>query len=134
MAPFSRFSFDEAEPQAVKTLFVQEMLHRGFLASTAFYAMYAHTDAQVASYGAAVREVFGMLRTAIDARRSHATATRASGPFGLLPIGLNDREQFRRVPIEDVLDASVVEIEIPTCSLQRAQRFQQDQQRLNGRV
>ena len=51
----------------MKTLFVQEMLHRGFLASTAFYAMYAHTDAQVASYGAAVCEVFGMLRTAIDA-------------------------------------------------------------------
>ncbi|MBS1828062.1 MAG: aminotransferase class III-fold pyridoxal phosphate-dependent enzyme [Acidobacteria bacterium] len=67
MPPLARFTIDEAEPQAVKTLFVQEMLDRGFLASNAFYAMYAHTEAQVQCYAAAVREVFQNLRTAIDA-------------------------------------------------------------------
>ncbi|MBL8174634.1 MAG: aminotransferase class III-fold pyridoxal phosphate-dependent enzyme [Bryobacterales bacterium] len=67
MAPLSRFGFEEDEPQVLKTLFVQEMLERGFLASNAFYAMYAHTEGQVTAYEAAVREVFGVLRAALDA-------------------------------------------------------------------
>ena len=67
MPPLARFAIEETEPQAVKTLFVQEMLDRGFLASNAFYAMYAHTDEQVNQYAGAVREVFAGLRAAIDA-------------------------------------------------------------------
>lgn len=67
MAPLARFVIEEVEPQVMKTLFVQEMLDRGFLASNAFYAMYAHTEAQVAEYGAAVREVFGVMREAVNA-------------------------------------------------------------------
>lgn len=66
MPPLARFSFDEPEPQAVKTLFVQEMLARGFLASNAFYAMFAHEAAHVEAYAAALGEVFALVREAID--------------------------------------------------------------------
>jgi glutamate-1-semialdehyde 2,1-aminomutase len=67
MAPLSRFVFEEPDPQAVRTMFVQEMLARGFLASNAFYAMYAHQTAHVEAYAAALRVVFPQLRAAIDA-------------------------------------------------------------------
>jgi glutamate-1-semialdehyde 2,1-aminomutase len=66
MPPLARFHFDEPDPQALRTLFAQEMLDRGFLSSNAFYAMFAHEPAQVEQYAAAVREVFALLRAAID--------------------------------------------------------------------
>ena len=37
------------------------MLKRGFLASNAFYAMYAHSHEDIDKYLAACDEVFGML-------------------------------------------------------------------------
>ena len=37
------------------------MLKRGFLASTTFYAMYAHTNEDIDKYLAACDEVFGIL-------------------------------------------------------------------------
>ncbi|MCC6585840.1 MAG: aminotransferase class III-fold pyridoxal phosphate-dependent enzyme [Bryobacterales bacterium] len=66
IAPLSRFTLDVPNAQAVRTLFTQMMLDRGYLASNAFYAMYAHTPEQVDSYGAAVTEVFAALHQAID--------------------------------------------------------------------
>ena len=45
--------------------FTQEMLKRGFLAGSGFYAMYAHKDADVALYAQAVDEVFAALSTLI---------------------------------------------------------------------
>lgn len=59
IAPLSHFSFETSEPMVVKALFVQMMLERGFLASTSFYSMYAHTPSHVASYLTAVSDVFG---------------------------------------------------------------------------
>jgi len=56
--PMSHFSFETGDPLVLKSLFVQLMLERGFLASTAFYAMYAHTPEHVGDYLAAVDEVF----------------------------------------------------------------------------
>lgn len=67
--PLARFSFDYPNSQALKTLFTQLMLDRGFLASTAFYAMYAHRQSHVDAYGAAVREAFSEIRQAIDDNR-----------------------------------------------------------------
>lgn len=64
--PLGRFTFQTPDPQAVRTLFTQMMLDRGFLASTAFYAMYAHTAAHVTQYAKAVRDVFQELRRALD--------------------------------------------------------------------
>ena len=56
--PMSHFSFKTGDPMALKALFVQSMLERGFLASTSYYAMFAHTHGHVDSYLAAVDEVF----------------------------------------------------------------------------
>lgn len=66
LAPLARFSFDVPEPAPLRTLFTQMMLDRGFLAGTAFYAMYAHRSEHLEQYGAAIAEVFRELRQAID--------------------------------------------------------------------
>lgn len=42
--PLAHFGFDVDDPLAYKTYFTQEMLKRGYLASTALYASSAHTD------------------------------------------------------------------------------------------
>jgi glutamate-1-semialdehyde 2,1-aminomutase len=74
----SSFSFQEVkDPQALKTLFIQEMLDRGFLVTTALFASAAHTDAHIKSYLRAVDQVFGVLREALDTDTVH---TRLRGP------------------------------------------------------
>jgi glutamate-1-semialdehyde 2,1-aminomutase len=66
--PLSSFALDHGQPaQALSTLFTQEMLARGFLASKAFYATYAHTSEHVERYAVAVDDVFAILRKALDA-------------------------------------------------------------------
>jgi len=66
MPALSHFSINLANAQAVRTLFTQMMLDRGFLATNAFYAMYAHSTVQVEQYLAAVQEVFRELAAAIE--------------------------------------------------------------------
>jgi len=44
------FSFKHPEPLVLKTLFTQSMLEKGFLATTAFYASFAHKDKDVNDY------------------------------------------------------------------------------------
>ncbi len=61
--PMVHFEFKYEEPLVYKTFFTQEMLKRGYLASTAIYVSYAHTDEIVASYIDAVDEVFGLIQT-----------------------------------------------------------------------
>ena len=56
--PLSHFSFEYDEAMAMKALFVQLMLKKGFLASTVFYAMYAHQTTHVEKYLEAVNEAF----------------------------------------------------------------------------
>jgi glutamate-1-semialdehyde 2,1-aminomutase len=64
--PLSRFSFENlSNAQTVKALFVQLMLERGFLASTLFYAMYAHQDHHVEQYLQAADEVFAEISKAV---------------------------------------------------------------------
>jgi hypothetical protein len=50
---------------ALTTLFIQEMLDRGFLASAQFSATYGHQPRHVESYLRAVNEVFPILTDAI---------------------------------------------------------------------
>lgn len=66
IAPLSHFSFAADNAAAVKTLFNQEMLERGFLAAPAFYAMWAHTDAHVEEYATAVAETFRQIALALS--------------------------------------------------------------------
>jgi hypothetical protein len=42
MSKMGHFSFEYSNAQSMKSLFVQMMLERGFLASNQYYAMYAH--------------------------------------------------------------------------------------------
>ncbi|MBE6357493.1 MAG: aminotransferase class III-fold pyridoxal phosphate-dependent enzyme [Lentisphaerae bacterium] len=60
IVPLLHFSF-EKDNSVNKAYFIQEMLKQGFLASNAFYAMYAHSHADIDKYLAACDKVFGKL-------------------------------------------------------------------------
>ncbi|MGH9396152.1 MAG: aminotransferase class III-fold pyridoxal phosphate-dependent enzyme [Terriglobia bacterium] len=66
ISPLGHFEFKVKNGQAVRTLFTQMMLDRGFLASNTFYAMYAHEDRQIDAYLRSVAEVFEALAMAIE--------------------------------------------------------------------
>lgn len=59
--PISSFSFTGKNPSVLKTLYTQLMLEKGFLASTSFYASFAHKDEHVKGYIDAVNSVFTLL-------------------------------------------------------------------------
>ena len=64
--PLSKFSFEHKDPLVLKTLFTQKMLEMGFLATTAFYVSYAHTNSYVEKYLDAVDETFHFLSNIIN--------------------------------------------------------------------
>lgn len=64
MYPIGHFSFEYENSSALKALFIQRMLEKGFLATLAFYAMYAHQTSHVERYLSAVDEVFNMIAKA----------------------------------------------------------------------
>ncbi len=67
--PISSFSFQYGkDSQALKTLFVQEMLERDFLATNLYFATMAHKAPHIKKYLRAVDEVFGLLKKAIDTK------------------------------------------------------------------
>jgi glutamate-1-semialdehyde aminotransferase len=66
ISPLSILSLDYGDQsQALHTLFTQEMLNRGFLASKAFYATYAHESEHIEAYEQAVSEVFKIIADAV---------------------------------------------------------------------
>ncbi|MEK9153154.1 MAG: aminotransferase class III-fold pyridoxal phosphate-dependent enzyme [Patescibacteria group bacterium] len=61
------FSFDyDAENQLLRTIFIQEMLKRGFLAGGSVYVSLAHTDSSVKKYLEAVDKVFALLKKGLE--------------------------------------------------------------------
>lgn len=66
MYPMSHFTFNYKNSLAVKTLFTQLMLERGFLATTAFYASYAHKQKHLDHYFQTIDEVFKILKQLIE--------------------------------------------------------------------
>jgi glutamate-1-semialdehyde aminotransferase len=64
--PLSHFSFRHEKQLVLKTLFTQLMLERGFLATTAFYASYAHQSSHVENYLNEVNGVFRIIAKAIN--------------------------------------------------------------------
>ena len=66
MKPLSHFGIKHRQAQAAKTLFTQKMLDRGYLATTAFYATYAHSEAIVAEYLHVAEEVFGEIKQSLE--------------------------------------------------------------------
>jgi glutamate-1-semialdehyde 2,1-aminomutase len=65
MDPVAHFSFIQAEPLILKSLFTQYMLNQGFLAGTAFYASFAHKDSHIKKYQIAVDKAFSSIKEAI---------------------------------------------------------------------
>lgn len=55
------YSFNSERSLAYKTLIAQEMLKKGFLASTSFYACTEHSDDKLELYFNALDEVFGII-------------------------------------------------------------------------
>lgn len=80
LPPLSSFSIDLPNSEALSTLFTQEMLDRGFLASKAFYATYSHSAAHVESYMTAADEAFAALRTASGSGKESDILSRLRGP------------------------------------------------------
>jgi glutamate-1-semialdehyde aminotransferase len=64
--PEGHFSFEYENPMVLKTLFTQLMLEKGYLATTAFYASYAHKQKHIDKYLAAVDEVFGFISEVVE--------------------------------------------------------------------
>jgi glutamate-1-semialdehyde aminotransferase len=62
--PLSHIEFEYKNPLVMKTLFTQLMLERGFLATNAYYASYAHKDTHIKAYLEAVDECFGIMSKA----------------------------------------------------------------------
>lgn len=70
-------SFKGHDSLAARTLYTQEMLARGILASGTFYASYAHTDAHIARFEKAVDEVFALIA---EARKEGGVERYLKGP------------------------------------------------------
>ncbi len=66
IAPLSHFSFVGTDSLSLKAYFVQCMLDEGILASTLYYAMYAHSDEHVERYLDAAARSFARLAQAQD--------------------------------------------------------------------
>lgn len=64
--PLSHFSFKYDNSLVLKTLFTQLMLDEGYLATTALYSSYAHTDLDIEKYLDVVGNSFEKIRKAID--------------------------------------------------------------------
>ena len=63
--PLLHFSFDYSNSLAIKTLFTQLMLEKGFLATNAFYASFAHKDEHLEGYFIAVDSAFFEIKQGI---------------------------------------------------------------------
>jgi len=64
--PLSHFEFVYDNKLVLKTLFTQEMLVRGFLATNSFYCCFAHTENIVQHYLSTVEEVFSFIKKSIN--------------------------------------------------------------------
>ncbi|MBE3120101.1 MAG: aminotransferase class III-fold pyridoxal phosphate-dependent enzyme [Candidatus Atribacteria bacterium] len=77
IAPLGHFTFECEQKQAARTLFTQLMLERGFLATNAFYATYAHEDQHIESYLESTEQVFAQVAEALE---SNTVTARLKGP------------------------------------------------------
>lgn len=59
--PLSHFEFEYENGLQLKTLFTQEMLKEGYLASNSFYSSFAHKEKGIVKYLEAVDKIFGQI-------------------------------------------------------------------------
>jgi len=74
----AHFRFEHKQEDALRTLYTQRMLARGFLAGTALYPTLAHTDEVVERYGEAIDDVFAEMAEVLTAGNN--VATHLDGP------------------------------------------------------
>jgi len=74
--------FGGKNPMALKTLFSQEMLKKGFLAINAVYVSYAHTNEIIKRYLKAVDEVFTIMSKAIKEKKVMDSLENGVAPSG----------------------------------------------------
>ncbi len=65
----AHFAFAHKQANELKTLFTTRMLHQGFLAGTAIYPTFAHTENIIARYEEALDAVFADIASALDQGR-----------------------------------------------------------------
>ena len=65
IAPLSHFAFENEKPLVLKTIFTQQMLKLGFLASTDCYTSYAHKPKHIKLYLQACDKTFAMIFKAL---------------------------------------------------------------------
>lgn len=70
LPPLTHFAFEYDNKLEIKAYFIQEMLRQEILATTGFYAMYAHAQSHVEQYDAAVKNVFESIRRIIAEGRN----------------------------------------------------------------
>ena len=75
--PLASFSIQHDEPAPLVTLFIQDLLDKGYLASDRFYANLKHDDAQLSGYLEAVEASFANL---VDAIEKGDVLSRLRGP------------------------------------------------------
>ena len=63
--PLAHFTIKHEKANEARTLFVQLMLEKGFLAAASFYSTFAHTDEHVESYLNAAQEAFNVIAEAL---------------------------------------------------------------------
>jgi glutamate-1-semialdehyde aminotransferase len=66
ISPLAWFSFNYPNAQAIRTLFTQSMLERGYLASNGFYSTYAHKPELIETFSKVLDEFFVELSDAIE--------------------------------------------------------------------
>ncbi len=86
MEPMVHFSFDGPQAQSMKAYFIQLMLEQGFLASTVFYAMAAHTNDHIDQYLQAADASFSEIKVRIE-----------KGDIGEHLIGKQSTVGFKRI-------------------------------------
>jgi glutamate-1-semialdehyde 2,1-aminomutase len=70
LVPMSSFAIQHPDAQVASTLFTQLMLEKGFLATKAFNATFAHQDQVIEEYLQAAEKAFGVVALALE----HETA------------------------------------------------------------
>ena len=66
--PLSIFSFSGKDAMIKQTIFTQEMLKHGFLASNAFYVLWKHDEKIIKKYSKAIEIVFELIRNASESK------------------------------------------------------------------
>ena len=76
--PLSHFSFEHQDSLVMKTYFTQEMLAEGYLAGTACYTSFSHTDEIIVGYLKACGRVFGKIAGLLN--RGESVSDYLKGP------------------------------------------------------